>query len=181
MSDCDKFKMQFSNYLDGELSAPQRKELDEHFSVCPDCSQTIRQMKIIQQSLRQMPSFQTTPDFERRLHQQIFEPHQQRSGAFLFPWQNWKLPAMGSAIVLATVSFFLVFNPTDNNNSQISNQNRTITPAATRLSGPNSLNSFQPSPQVASGGNRSVLHSDSLFDDSTQIDREGIQLVGKRK
>ncbi|OPX33782.1 hypothetical protein B1H10_05075 [candidate division KSB1 bacterium 4484_188] len=180
MSDCDKFKMQFSNYLDGELSAFQRKELDEHFSICPDCSQTIRQMKIIQQSLRQMPSFHTSPDFERRLHQHIFEPQHERAGVFPFPWQNWKLPAMGSALVLATLSLFLVFNPTDNNNTQISNQNKTMVPAATRLSGPNSFNSFQPS-SVASGKNVSALHSDSLFDDSTQIDREGIQLVGKRK
>lgn len=176
MPDCDKFKMHFSDYTDGELSPTQRKWLEEHFEECLECAETVRQMKIIQQSLRNLPSYKTSPDFERRLQEQIFG-QSSRSTIPIQPWNNWKLPAMGSALVLATVGLFLVFNPSDNGQQIYRNQSSTISPAATRFPGTKSGNiAAQPN----SAGS-STLISDSLRDDTTQIDPQGLQLVGDQK
>ncbi|GAB4365340.1 MAG: hypothetical protein Kow0042_04520 [Calditrichia bacterium] len=173
MSNCDKFKMQFSDFLDGELSLAQQKELDDHFKICPECAEVYRQIKIIQQSIRQLPRYTTSPDFEKKLHEQIFNSAHKTS--FIpQPLHTWKLPAMGSAIVLATVGLFLVFNsPSD------SPQNSTYNPATTRVSS----SSFQnlptsPAQQSLSNTPKKTLTEDTLKLDENLLNQNGMQLVG---
>ncbi len=176
MSDCDKFKMQISSYLDGELPLAQRKELDVHLSVCSSCSEVLRQMKIIQQSLKQLPQIKTSPDFERKLHEQIF----QSSPKFSFipqQFQNWKLPVMGSALVFVTIALFVFLNGPSQNETQTT---PNFTPAATQISNElpmkPPINISNPVQNITS-----ERFDDSLMADSTNsfTNPEGLQLINK--
>ncbi|MFZ0390883.1 MAG: hypothetical protein WAN36_10535 [Calditrichia bacterium] len=111
----------------------------------------------------------TSPDFEYRLHQQIYQ-FDSRSHFIPQQLQNWKVPVVGSALVLATVSMFLVFN----NSVDTTTGNQTYYPAASKLPGGSGIN------QAPSPGNfqSSTLISDSLQSDSGNVTEKGIQLVG---
>lgn len=182
MSVCDEFKMLFSDYLDSELPLTQRKQVDQHLNECPECSETVRQMKIIQQSLRQIPQLTTSPDFERKLHEHIFT-NPIRPGFIPAYLQNWKVPAMGSALVLATISFFLIFN---NGGDNPRHNNSQFIPAAPQISSPiKSTTSAQAPAMVSSGNNQTTLAGDSLKPDSAKSyfkDKKDYQMVnGKRQ
>jgi anti-sigma factor RsiW len=177
MVDCDKFKKDFSSFLDGELPYDQQQLLEDHLKICPNCKETIRQIKIIKQSLNYLPQVNTSPDFEQKLRQQIFQQNQK--SPFLPPQlQNWKLPAMGSAIVLATLGLFLVFN--ESPDSKVPGQRSTENSYNTAV--PQLPGSQQSS--VRSSGNQqtadyesSTLISDSTANDSLYFRKEGIQQV----
>ena len=177
MSDCDKYKIQFSSYLEGELSSTQKKELEDHFTVCNECKETIRQIRIIQNSLQQVPPYTTSPDFEKRLHEQIFH-NPEKNGFFPIPLQNWKIPAMGSALVLASLGLFLIIDHTpDPNNPVLSNPGGNLSPAATQISNNIQLNKIGNAPNSQTGYDSKTLINDTSQTDSSTINREGLQLV----
>lgn len=176
MPDCDKLKTSFSDYLDGEIPQEQRKELDTHFSDCPHCHEILRQMRIIQQSLKKLPHITTSPDFERRLHQQIFNPA--AKNFLIFPlFHNWKLPAMGSAIVLAMVGLFLVLDSSsDQKKTDFQNVENPLNTAAPQFPG----NRTSPT-QATTSENSSTRIQPSSPADSTHVNTEGVQQVGNSK
>jgi hypothetical protein len=47
---CPDEKM-FTEYLDDELEAEYRKLIDEHFMICPECGQLIRQLETVRQKM----------------------------------------------------------------------------------------------------------------------------------
>ena len=177
MVDCDKFKEDFSSFLDGELPYDQQQLLEDHLKICLNCKEAIRQIKIIKQSLSYLPQVSTSPDFEQRLRQQIFQQNQKTP--FLPPQlQNWKLPAMGSAIVLATLGLFLVFNQSPD--SVIPSQGPAESPfntAAPQLPGNRQTPVTSSSSSQAADYQSSTLISDSTAYDSLSIRKEGIQQV----
>lgn len=177
MASCDKMKLNYSNYIDGELPADQYKNLDEHLNICPGCRETVRQMKIIQQSLKQLPQVNTSPDFEQKLHQQIFQQHP-RSVFITAQLQNWKLPAMGSAIVLATVGLFLILNDsTGPGGSTVTKPANLINSAAPQLPGTKNSN-FSEDQITPVHESTTRIKDDSSRADSLRINPEGIQQVG---
>jgi predicted anti-sigma-YlaC factor YlaD len=176
MTECDKFRTNFSNYLDGELHLERRKLLEDHFSVCPECHDTYRQMKNIQQNLNNLPQISTSVGFEQNLQQSILRQNQ--NPGFIPPQlQNWKLPAMGSAIVVATVSLFLVFNNSSAPDSgDTDNQVNTALPqipvnASRQMDAPESSTSSTYESSTL------ISDSDSLASDSLRLQREKIQQV----
>lgn len=176
MIDCDKFRSKFSSYLEGELSIEQRKEVEAHFSQCSDCHETFRQVRIIRQSLRQIPQISTDPDFEQKLHQEIFNS-EQRTNFVPLPLQNWKLPAMGSAIVLATLGLFFVFNNTTDTMKPVNNSQQPINShASPQISVGKSSNN--PTQMQAPQFEKSTIIQDSLDSDTNQVGQEGFLQVG---
>ncbi len=175
MADCDKFRMQFSDYLDGELTITERTELEAHLAVCEYCSETLNQIRIIQRSLQNIPAITTSPDFETRLHQML---HQQQTRSF-FPFrslQGWKVPAMGSALVLASLGLFLVFNHGSDNQPT----KRQYIPAATQIASPASRAGFNsaPPPQVQPIEEKEIVVQDSMLnEDSVQINHREVQFI----
>jgi predicted anti-sigma-YlaC factor YlaD len=177
MVDCNKFKEDFSSFLDGELPHNQQQLLEDHLNICLNCKETIRQIKIIKHSLSYLPQVSTSPDFEQKLHHQIFQRNQK---APFLPeqLQNWKLPAMGSAIVLATLGLFLVFNQSPD--SAIPSQNSADNPyntAAPQLPGSRQTPVGTSSTSQTAEYESSTLIADSAGYDSLYIQKEGIQQV----
>jgi anti-sigma factor RsiW len=179
MAICDKLKSNYSSYIEGDLPADQYKILDNHFRACPDCRETIREMKIIQQSLKQLSQIQASPDFEQKLHQQIFQ--QNPRGSFIpSPLHNWKLPAMGSAVILASVGLFLLMNDSSGPaGSSVTQPANLINSAAPQL--PGAINSNFAEEQVTPvHESTTLIRDDSIRADSLRINPEGIQQVGAR-
>lgn len=50
-----------SDYLDGQLSFRERLMVRHHLMFCPNCRRFIRQMRLMQATLRAMPE-ETVPD-----------------------------------------------------------------------------------------------------------------------
>jgi hypothetical protein len=151
--------------------------MEDHLKICLNCKEAIRQIKIIKQSLSYLPQVSTSPDFEQRLRQQIFQQNQKTP--FLPPQlQNWKLPAMGSAIVLATLGLFLVFNQSPDSVSP--SQGPAESPfntAAPQLPGNRQTPVTSSSAPQTADYQSSTLISDSTAYDSLSIRKEGIQQV----
>jgi predicted anti-sigma-YlaC factor YlaD len=177
MVDCDKFKEDFSSFLDGELPNDQRVKLEDHLSNCPDCKETIRQIKIIKQSLNYLPLVSTSPDFEQRLRQQIFNQNQ-KSPFLPVQLQNWKLPAMGSAIVLATVGLFLVFNQNPDSGGSFQNSaDNPFNTAAPKISGSSEGSNNTSNMPQAPDYESTTLIADSTKKEAPNIKKEEIQRV----
>ena len=180
MTDCDKFRMDFSNYLDGELHSQVRKLLDDHFAECPDCHETYRQMRDIQQNLNNLNRLSTSPDFEQKLQQRI-QKENENPGIIPAQLQNWKLPAMGSAIAVAAVSLFLVFNNSPAPDpADTENQMNTAVPQI-----PSTANKPADAPerptQQEYESTSLITDADTLVSDSLQLEPEKIQQVGSVK
>ncbi len=174
MMDCDRFRMDFSNYLEGELHSEHRKKLDDHFSICPECYEIFRRMSDIQKRLKNLLPIGTSPGFEQRLQETILRQNQ-HPGFIPAQLQNWKLPAMGSAIVVATVSLFLVFNNSPApENPGVNAQFKTAAPQI-QSSAPKQANS--PDRSVQSSYESTTLIPDSLESDSARFRPENIQQV----
>lgn len=181
MTDCDHYKLQFSGYLDGELSLAQRKELEDHLAICSYCSEVLHQLGLIQQNLKGMSQISTSPNFEQELHKQLLNSEQQ-SHILPQPLQNWKLPAMGSALVLATVGMFIVFNHSiETNNAAMNRQKSNFRSATSQLQRNNQINQIGASDRTSTLYNGGTLIHDSLQGDSSQLHPDGFQLIGNEK
>ncbi len=177
MMDCDKFKAFFSSYLDGGLLQDSRKDLQDHLQRCPACSETLYRVRIVRDSLRRLPNISVSEDFDFRLNREIAMLSRKKTPVWSGIFQNWKVPALGSAIVLAIVGFLLVVTLPDN--ETISHETRINTPqvAAPQLPA-------TPQSQAIGAQQVSVPHVsrgallDSTNRDSAHVSRDGIRLIG---
>ncbi len=61
MLTCKEQVARSSDYLDGQLSFRERLMVRHHLMFCPNCRRFIRQMRLMQATLRAMPE-ETVPD-----------------------------------------------------------------------------------------------------------------------
>ena len=55
MLTCKEQVARSSDYLDGQLSFRERLMVRHHLMFCPNCRRFIRQMRLLQATLKQMP------------------------------------------------------------------------------------------------------------------------------
>lgn len=69
MLTCKEQVARSSDYLDGQLSFRQRLRVRHHLLFCPNCRRFIRQMRLMQATLRAMPeeSVQGVDELAERL------------------------------------------------------------------------------------------------------------------
>ena len=63
MLTCKELVAHSSDYLDGQLSLRQRLAVRAHLAMCGNCRRFIRQMKLTQAVIRQMPD-EELPDLD---------------------------------------------------------------------------------------------------------------------
>ncbi|MNR05276.1 hypothetical protein D3C85_1212940 [compost metagenome] len=63
MLTCKEQVARSSDYLDGQLSFRERLMVRHHLMFCPSCRRFIRQMRLMQATLRAMPE-EAVPDVE---------------------------------------------------------------------------------------------------------------------
>ncbi len=182
MHQCDKFRVYFSSYIEGELHSEQRKYLEAHLAVCSECSEAVYQIKIIRESLRRLPPIRTSDGFETQLHYRINQFSQQSTSPFFLIREHWKIPAIGSAILLMVVTTFIFFSPGDQQASRAVQQSIPavgIPAGSASVPGSSIGQATEPEEvQSVTQGVPSQGFNDSLQSHPPKRVRKGVQLVG---
>lgn len=69
---CQEFLARHSEYLDGELDAPEVSLFEAHIANCPSCSRYDRVVRGGLQLVRQLPEIEPSSDFFPRLQHRIY-------------------------------------------------------------------------------------------------------------
>ncbi|MBI3934570.1 MAG: zf-HC2 domain-containing protein [Acidobacteria bacterium] len=80
MIPCKKIILELSNYLDNELDAGLRLELEEHMGRCPDCRVIIDTTRQTIQIYRGCEPYPLPPSLHDRLQQAVRAHYQQHRG-----------------------------------------------------------------------------------------------------
>src|SRR4051794_7753116 len=100
---CRQFDSRLDCYLDGEIDAPRRAQMDGHAAGCPACRAQMEALRQAEHALR-VPEFHAAPpgmlgEFHRRLD------HTSRRPALAWPW------AAGTALAAAAALAAFVMLP----------------------------------------------------------------------
>ena len=108
MKSCDKFRDQFSDYLDGELPGDDKKRFEEHIHQCGDCDEILSRINTLGNRLRKLEPVKTSGSFQYALKSRIrreleTETFVEKIGSI---FQTNRLPAIGfSAIALFLLAY----------------------------------------------------------------------------
>jgi putative zinc finger protein len=113
---CRSAEYLFSPFLEEELSQRERRSLESHLEGCRRCSTAVEELRATVALMAELPSFETSPDFEEAVMDRI------RSGEALRPtlveWlSEWLSPARLRPVFLAGAAgcavwvAFLLVNP----------------------------------------------------------------------
>lgn len=101
---CDKYIDWISAALDGELTAEERRELDSHLAVCPECAALFEALGDQSRALRELDA-----DFPAGLHDRILSslPAQQSPAKKnnVIRWKRWGTLAACLVLVIAAGAF----------------------------------------------------------------------------
>jgi len=178
MHECDKVRSFISDFIEGDLHPHIRKEVETHLKICTDCNEVAYQVRVICRSLQSLPQISTSADFEQRLHSQINTMRQFRFPFLSSATQSWKIPAVGSVVILATIGLFIVFNPTRTrvgNTSTI--ESSSLTPGSVQL--PTQSSTIDQLPYPSAQAARSVVTDTIKKDSAGYFKKEGVKLVGE--
>lgn len=99
-----------SDYIEGEFSIQNKKIIEDHVDECPDCSETVSNVKILREKLRNLEKLQTSPDFETVLRTRIrIEAGigRRRLQEIFWTWPA-RVPIYGMAFALIIIAIVLV-------------------------------------------------------------------------
>jgi hypothetical protein len=72
MGDCDRYKNNYSNYLEKRLDPVTAGEIDRHLNECDECRKIIRRIGLLQKIMTDLPAQKCSENFNLQLHQKIF-------------------------------------------------------------------------------------------------------------
>jgi anti-sigma factor RsiW len=64
---CRQAMVRISAYIDGELDAASRNDLESHLRQCPQCRAALNESQEVDHKLRSLPRAELGPDFSRQL------------------------------------------------------------------------------------------------------------------
>jgi anti-sigma factor RsiW len=64
---CRQAMVRISAYIDGELDAASRNDLESHLRQCPQCRSALNELQGVDHKLRSLPRAELGPDFSRQL------------------------------------------------------------------------------------------------------------------
>jgi hypothetical protein len=103
-----------SAFLDGEIEAPWKEKLKEHFSACGACRQRLAEMQNLQKILKQEQEFDYLPALER-VRRRIYYHTMNRESSFLgipekeLPFWKRKVHLPMPLAVLLSIVLFILF------------------------------------------------------------------------
>ena len=135
MTECDKFKVYISDYLENKISPHSKKQFNSHLGTCPECSIRIKQISKMQSLLSGLKTYQCSPGFSVNLQRRL----RSETGTSFFANPNTKKITYGfsfAALLLIMIfSFNEIFFTVDDGPTQISNpiiqenQNPNVSPS----------------------------------------------------
>jgi anti-sigma factor RsiW len=97
--ECDQKPVALGAYLDDELHASEAAALREHIGSCPKCAAEIVELVRIKRGLRPAGArFAPSPEFRRRIEQQIRQPSR----------RSWRLQLIPAAVFAAAVLLVVI-------------------------------------------------------------------------
>ena len=105
MIKCAHCKEQLSAYLDGIMTAEEKKLIEEHLSMCEHCSIALSELKKTQETLRNLEEVEPPPWFTQRIMNRVREEGESKKGLLqrLFYPLHIKIPVEALATCLVVV------------------------------------------------------------------------------
>lgn len=104
MGPCERYQEIISPYLDGEATAEQKAILEAHLKRCPECRAVERRMKILRQTLRELPRVTPSPEFNIALRTRIRLEERAARGSLRSVPLWGRIPAFGVAVAAAAIA-----------------------------------------------------------------------------
>lgn len=102
---CSKYTQWLSAALDGQLTAQQRRELDAHLAICPDCAALFETLRANAQAMRELDC-----QFPENLHQRIMGSLPAQAAPVkknnVVHWRRWG--SLAACLVLVAVAALTV-------------------------------------------------------------------------
>lgn len=96
---CDKYLELMSAALDGELSAEERRELDSHLAVCPDCAQLYQNLSGQTAVMRELDC-EVPADLKERIMSNLPKQEQPAKQGKVIHWKRWAPVAAAACLAL---------------------------------------------------------------------------------
>ena len=103
---CQELEHQLHPYLDGELSAAERADVERHLEGCPDCQAKLKDWRALRGAL-QAPElrFRASDTLRQRLQNELRKPQAARARRH---WERW---AAAAAVAVVAVALSFKFIP----------------------------------------------------------------------
>ena len=111
--ECHIIEDLLSPYLEDELNAEDKHEVEEHLKVCSSCASLFSFIKEAHESLNEFPETGVSDDLLKRLHA-IPETKKKLRLSFDFLVKPSFQPILAAATIILTVVSFYFFNPNKN-------------------------------------------------------------------
>jgi anti-sigma factor RsiW len=101
---CQNFEDQLGAYIDRELDAAARQDMEEHLRECPACRSSYARQRALSATLReQLPTFEAPDLLRARVEGALRGAHSERATT---PTRRWRWAAIAaSALLVATASY----------------------------------------------------------------------------
>jgi anti-sigma factor RsiW len=97
---CAEFKERLSVLLDGEMTQPEAKALNEHISLCQDCERAYARMATLDHRVRRLPEPAVHTALASKVKAELFG--EKRSTWEILPFSVWrKVPVLMLILVFA--------------------------------------------------------------------------------
>jgi len=103
---CQKSRLLFSAYLDGELKLKQKAQLEAHLAGCSECSKLLNITRNLTQELKNLPEIEPSSELLRKLYliPETYPAKQDVSHSKKFSgWKFWLSPALQPILTSLTV------------------------------------------------------------------------------
>ncbi len=116
MTACGSYREDLMVYLDLELTASARREVEDHLSGCAGCSRELERLRQLGDSLAALPQIEPSPRFTARFWARLARESDARL-AISRLWDRLSLPrlvlGLGGAAAVAAVALLLMRAPAD--------------------------------------------------------------------
>lgn len=109
---CAEVRIKLSEYLDGELSAEERKVVESHLEGCDECRRELQELERAVGHVHSLEEVEPPPWFAQNVMQRVRAEAEPKKGLLrrLFHPLHVKLPAEALAVALVAVAAVYVFN-----------------------------------------------------------------------
>jgi len=64
MANCYKYQKYINDFIDNDIDAARKIELEKHIKVCSSCNENLKSSKLLKQTLSSLPRYKTSSTFD---------------------------------------------------------------------------------------------------------------------
>jgi anti-sigma factor RsiW len=110
MKNCQDIQPELSACIDGELTPPQRAEVEAHVASCPRCQRELAELKALAAGMAALPKLQPPPRFLAEVRRKIARGHEPELVSWLdYLFRPFWLKVPLEAVALVVIGMFAVW------------------------------------------------------------------------